>query len=254
LAVAAFLAAGAGAGAGAKAGWTWLTHSPRFAIQEVVVSAGERVSAAEVMTLADLRPGDNILGFRLSECVAGIEFHPWVKSAAVMRSLPDRVLIEVRERKPAALIALGAFYYVDEEGEVFKKALPGEDMNYPVLTGLTLREAVEERADVEPLIKLGIELVKLCGRSRDFPCSELSELHLDRSAGVTLVRAADGMRIRFGFEGFEEKWSRMERALLELREEAAKVAELDLNYEGRVTIRFREGYRVASASDPPEKK
>lgn len=241
------LALGAGAGTGAKAGWSYLTHSPRFAIRELKIHSGPRVSEKEVRTLANLKEGDNLLGFRLADCVTALEIHPWVKRASVMRELPDRVVIEIKEREPMAVIALGPLYYVDQDGEIFKKLLPGEDLDYPALTGISLPEVVEDKAGVDPLIALALELIGLARHSRVLPSAEISEVYLDRATGATVVRTSDGMRIRFGLDQFPDKWIRLERTLSELGEEAAKVAELDLNYEGRATIRLREGYRVASA-------
>jgi len=236
-------------GAGAKAAWSWVTHSPRLAINEIVIRTGPRVPEQEVRMLSDLVVGDNILGFRLSECVEAIEIHPWVKRASVMRELPDRVVIEVKEREPVAMIAIGSVYYVDRDGEIFKKVLLGEDMDCPVLTGITLQEVVEDKEAVDSLVNLGLEIIGLAASSRILPAEEISEVHLDRAYGATLVRTSDAMRIRFGEGGFEEKWTLLERTLVELSEEAKKVYELDLNYEGRVTLRLREGYRVAAAKE-----
>ena len=60
------------------------------------------------------------------------------------------------------------------------------------------------------------------------------------------------MRISFGHGDYENKFVRLEQTLIELGDDAAKVMELDLNYESRVTVRLRDGYRVASAqADSP---
>ncbi|MFO8058987.1 MAG: cell division protein FtsQ/DivIB [bacterium] len=244
------LAAGAGVGAGAKALWSWVTHSPYLSIEELEIRTGDRVSRSEVRMLADISEGDNILGFSLVDCVESIQIHPWVKKASVMRQLPDRLVIEIKERSPAAMVSMGTLYYVDRDGEIFKKVLPGDDLGYPVITGLQLRELVEDKKEVEPLIKMSLELIEMSRGSEVFPFSQVSEIHLSRVHGATLVRAGDGMRIRFGREDYQDKWLRMERTLQELSREAAKVAELDLNYEDRVTIGLREGYRVASVRGP----
>jgi len=245
------VAAGSSIGACAKALWSRLLHSPRLAIAEVVVHTGPRVPDQEVRMLAAISPGDNILGFRLSECVEAIEIHPWVKRASVMRELPDRVVIEIEEREPEAMIALGALYYVDGDGEIFKKVLAGDSLDLPVLTGVSLLEVVEDKEQVDYRVGLGLELIGLARDSRILPLAELSEINLDRAFGATVVRAADAMRIRFGHDQFPDKWTRMERALVELADEAPKVSELDLNYEGRVTVRLRQGFRVAAAEPEP---
>lgn len=238
---------GATLGVGAKAGWAWLTSSPRFAVSKLVVRTGPKVAEREVRMLAGVKEGDNIFKFRLADVVAALEIHPWVKRASVMRELPDRVVIDIVERRAAAVIALGPLYYVDEDGEVFKKLLPGESLDFPVLTGLTLRQVVERSPGAEELIHEGLELAGLAGKSAILPVDEVSEIRLDPTWGAIVIRAGDGMRIRFGAGNFPDKWTRMERTLAELGLDAAKAAELDLNYESKVTVRLREGYRLASA-------
>lgn len=245
--VAACLSAGGLLGGGAKAAWTWLSTSPRFAIRQVAVRTGPRVTEAEIRMLANLKEGDNIFSFRLAETVAELEIHPWVKRAAVMRELPDRVSIEVVERRARAVIALGSLYYVDDDGEVFKKVLAGESLDLPVFAGISLRAVVEKTPAAAGLIRQGLEIVTLAERSRILPADELSEVRLDTTYGAVAVRATDGMRIRFGTGNYPDKWMRLERTLVELGTDAGKVAELDLNYESRVTVRLRTGYRLASA-------
>ena len=246
---------GASLGVAAKAGWTWLSSSPRFAVRQMVIRTGPKVTEREVRMLAGVKEGDNIFRFRLADCVASLEIHPWVKRASVMRELPDRVVIDIVERKAAAVIALGSLYYVDTDGEVFKKVLPGENLDLPVLSGLTLRQVVERSPEADALIREGLDLSGLASRSAILPAEEVSEIRLDHTWGAIIIRAGDGMRIRFGSGNFPDKWMRMEQTLAELGADVAKVAELDLNYESKVTVRLRDGYRLASASaEPPEQE
>jgi cell division protein FtsQ len=252
VALAAVVAMGGLLGVAAKSTWTWVTSTPRLAIKEIVVRSGPRVSAAEVRRLANLQEGDNVLAFRLRACVEAIQIHPWVKHASVMRELPNRVVIEVVEREPVAEASLGALYYVDDEGEIFKKVLPGETVDYPVFSGLTLKEAAEDKQAAAPRIALGLAVLAAAKDSMILPPAEISEVRLDPDGSAVVVRASDGMRIVLGRDGLPEKWRRAERAIVELGAEAAKVAELDLNYENRVTVRLREDYRAA-ADRPSEK-
>ncbi len=243
------VALGGVVGIGAKSGWSWLVTTDRLAIREIVIRTGDKAPEREIRTLAEIREGDNIFSFHLSELVKAIEIHPWVEAVSVMRELPDKVVIDVVERERVAMVSLGSLYYVDKKGEIFKKVMPGEKMDFPVLTGLTLREAVDEREKVESLLKMGLEIVELTGSSEVFNADRVSEVRLSSEYGAVAVRVEDGMRVRFGREGYAEKLARLERALVELGPDSAKVAELDLNYEGRVTVRLKEGYRVASSAE-----
>ena len=239
------LVVGAGMGLLGRFTFQWVRHSPRFAIHTVEVRTGTRVKAEDVRKLTGIMEGKNIFSFQLANAVRQIEFHPWVLRATVTRKLPDRVEIAVTEREPTALAALGWLYYVDQEGHVFKRVLPGEKLDYPVITGLLLDQVIADQPATEVRIRKAFAVLELAKSSKVLPEAAISELHLDPTYGVSLITAREGLCIRLGEGDFAERWQRLERVLVELTGDWAKVETIDLNFQGQATVKLRAGYKLA---------
>src|SRR5262249_56676838 len=59
------------------------------------------------------------------------------------RRSPDSLSVAVKEREPAALVALGDLYLVDSEGRPFKKIEREDPADLPLITGLAREQFVE---------------------------------------------------------------------------------------------------------------
>lgn len=246
LAGAACLVLGAALGAAYKLTADYIRRTPLFNISEVVIkNSGSNITDDEVLKLAGVREGKNIFSFRLAESIQAVEFHPWVKAVSMRRQLPDRVVMEIEERTPLAIVAMGSLYYLDKDLEIFKKVMPWDSINFPVITGLTLREAIENGPEMKRELKKADEIMRLAARSSVLPLERISEIHIDRTIGVEVWTAREAVKIRLGDSGFHKKWTELERVIIELDENMEKVALLDMNCEGRVTAKLKQGYQVA---------
>ncbi len=237
------LVLGAALGAACKLSADYIRQAPAFTIKEVNVNTGQHVSREDVLKLAGIREGRNIFSFHLAEAIQGVEFHPWVKSVSVRRQLPDRVLIELEERTPIAIVAMDSLYYLDEDLEIFKKVVPADSLDFPVITGLFLQEVIENKVTAE--LRKTAEILYLAGRSRILPVKDISEIHLDSIFGIELWTSKDAVLIKFGEGELQKKWKELERVVLELDSDLKKVAVLDLNCEGRITAKLKSGYQLA---------
>ena len=91
--------------------------SPFLDLDRVVVEGVEGRRAAEVRDEAALRKGEALVALDGDAAADRVEDLPWVRSASVRRSWPDRVVIQVRERTPvAALAGAGRWLLVDGDG------------------------------------------------------------------------------------------------------------------------------------------
>jgi len=234
--------------AGLKKGWEKLKASPEFKIVRIEVSGNRRASEEEVLYLSKLKPGMGILDFRLSSVVASVEDHPWVRKAQVSRELPDRVLIRVWEEEPAAILIWEEAYYLDSGLRVFKKLIPGDEINYPIITGVAL-EKIENRDETSlAALQDALTVWKLARRSRLFPAEEVAELHMDPALGLDIITSS-GPRVAFGEGLFEEKFRKLERVRVEMGEQFYMLKGLDLSQSDRVVARFyrKEAEPVAEA-------
>ena len=114
-------------------------------MREIQVRGGEKVGGDEIVAMAGLSHGMNIWKVDAVAIEKKIAKHPWVRRVLVRRDFPRRVVIEVEERTPKAIVALGKLYYVDADGVVFKEVDAGENVNFPLITGIYARDAAAWR-------------------------------------------------------------------------------------------------------------
>ena len=122
------------AGAAAR---QFVLESPYFSVREIQVRGGEKFGGNEIVTMAGLKHGMNIWRIEPATIEKKVAKHPWVRRVLVRREFPRRVVIEIEERIPRAIVAMGKLYYVDSDGVVFKEVGAGESVQFPLLTGLT---------------------------------------------------------------------------------------------------------------------
>jgi cell division protein FtsQ len=93
-----------------------LSRSPLFALRHVGVRGQSHRSAAEVLALADIPRGANVLWLDASAVADRLESDAWIARATVTRSLPWTVDISVQERRPIAVVAEAAAALVAADG------------------------------------------------------------------------------------------------------------------------------------------
>jgi len=129
-------------GAPAAAG-VWALTSPRFALSDIEVSSGERVSQAWIVESLEPLRGRHVLLLSLPEVQGLLADHRWVEGVQVSKKLPNALVVEVLERVPVAVARNdGALHYIDRQGRLIDR-LEGEDPPAALLLieGLTDRQA-----------------------------------------------------------------------------------------------------------------
>src|SRR4029078_6401753 len=107
-----------------------------FLVREVHVHGGEKVSGSEIVAIAGLHRGMSIWKVDLAAIEKRIATRPWVRRVLGRREVPLRIVMDVEERVPKAIVAIRKLYYVDGDGLVFKEIGPGENVKFLLLTGL----------------------------------------------------------------------------------------------------------------------
>lgn len=81
----------------------WLFLSPRFALQDLRVTSGERVSEAWVEHTLSPFVGRNLFEMSLAQVESRLIQHPWVDGISLSKELPTRLSVRITERQPVAL-------------------------------------------------------------------------------------------------------------------------------------------------------
>ncbi|HSF58269.1 MAG TPA: FtsQ-type POTRA domain-containing protein, partial [Candidatus Binatia bacterium] len=91
-------------------------ESAYFSVSEIQVCGGEKFGGNEIVALAGLKHGMNIWHIEPATIEGKVAKHPWVRRVLVRRDFPRRIIIDVEERAPKAIVAARKLYYVDGDG------------------------------------------------------------------------------------------------------------------------------------------
>lgn len=212
---------------------------PYFAVGELTISGVERLDPATVLALSGVREGQSIWSVSLAKVERNIETHPWIRRAQVTRRLPQALHFSVTEWKARAIVALDEFYYVDPSGRVFSRAELGSERDLPFITGLSRVVKRGHSGFVASALREAVELLDALEQpSLDL---KVSELHIDRQAGIEVFFSEPALAVEFGWGGWETKVGYLTAVLARWQEERGRLARIDLTYRDQAVVRLRGG-------------
>lgn len=216
--------------------------SARFAIAEVQVVGSERRPSDAVVAESGLTVGANVFAADLDAARARILADPWIAEATLARRLPGTVLVQVTERKPAALVALGDLWIATPDGEPFKKLDPGDPIDLPVVTGLRPETLAEDKEGATRKVRRAIDLAAEYEHGALARRMPLQEVHVEADGGFSLVVGRSAMELVLGGPPFRRKLDQAARVAAELDVRGAKADAIMLDNDTRperVVVRMR---------------
>jgi cell division protein FtsQ len=216
---------------------------PYFAVSEVVVHHRGRLPEADLHAALGIARGDSIWDVDPAAVETRLRARPWVRSASVHRELPDRVVVRVREYRPAAIVAVTdaqpGFFYVAANGRIFAPVGTTDGRDLPYITGLA-RADLDGREGFGPRgVHRALGLLRLVGRESG-GIGPISEVHVDRDQGLTLLPVRPAIPIVLGWGDLPRKLDRLARVLPLWAGRASDVREISCIFDDDVIVRLRE--------------
>ena len=202
-------------------------------VQEIAVTGTGRVSEEDILRAAAVEQGDNLTTIDLERVADDVRALPWVETVSLRRRYPDRFVITVAERQPALILVDGELWFVDQQGEVFKRVEPGEWMDLPLVTGLTLEDRVNDPDGCRERLQEAVQFTQVVEDSNSLDATDIGELRLDEE-GFGLLTSREGVSLRLDATdyrtGLERLDTLLERDLLSL----SAVSSVDLALRNQV--------------------
>lgn len=115
------------------------TCSPIFNITDIEVLNNSMVSSDTVISLSGISKNENIFRFIATKASNSIKQNAYIENVKIKRVLPNKVQIEVTERKPSFSIpVLGEFAYMSTQGYILE--ITQNELNLPIIYGLQTAE------------------------------------------------------------------------------------------------------------------
>ena len=218
--------------------YNYLLSASYFEIKEISVRGVKELTEKDILAMAKIQPRSNILAVSTDVVAGQIAANPWVKHIYVGRELPDRLVLDVRERTPIALLKqAGNFYLMDGEGVVFKKLSKGDDVDLAIVTGVNIQAKVQSALLAEAL-KL---LETLSTSDQHALLGTVSEMHVDEVFGLSVL-TDKGLHLKLGRENFAGKLHQLQIVLSDLEMRGMKNGHLfvDLADVSKVTVQHKD--------------
>jgi cell division protein FtsQ len=214
-----------------------LLGDPSFRVREVEVEGNRKITKETLLSLTLMEGMPNLFSINLKEVVKRIESHPWIEQVRVRKVFPNKILIQVEERKPMAIIQLEELYYIDARGEIFSPVGDKDEYNYPYLTGLTRTVLEKDPTGATRLITKGLELLRIVDQEKVPPLEDISEIHLDKVFGIYCFTKCEGVEVKMGWEDFGEKLKRLSLIWSDLHKRGLSVTWIDCSDLDRMVVK-----------------
>ena len=218
----------------------YATGSWRFRIDSsdnIQVSGNSNVSRLQVMEVMASDLNRNVFFVPLQVRKRQLEQIPWVQSASVMRLLPDRLNIVVKERTPVAFVEVNSHIeLIDANGVVMD--LPAGQLtkySFPVVVGMPDTEPVSTRA---ARMKIYVQLMKELDAGGAHYSRDLSDVDLSDPDDVkaTVTDANGAVLVHLGSSNFLERFKIYVTHVQEWRAQFQRLESVDLRFDHQVIV------------------
>ena len=113
--------------------------SPIFNIKEIEITGNEEINKETITSLSKINKDENIFKFINKKIELNIKENPYIENVKIKRKLPNKILIEVEERKKEFNIEfMNGYAYIDNQGNILE--IGENKLELPIIQGITMNE------------------------------------------------------------------------------------------------------------------
>jgi cell division protein FtsQ len=184
--------------------------------------------------------GRSVLAIPLDTRRSALEELSWIESASVQRILPNRIRVEIAERTPIAFLRNGTeLALIDAHGVILDRPR-GEDLQFPIVTGLPENIPREERGKRMQTYQ---EFLKDIDLVRAGSSDSVSEIDLASAkdlravmTGIAGLNDPQAVTIQFGQGDFAAKYRMVIENFAQWQASNGRVRSIDLQYSRQVIL------------------
>lgn len=208
-----------------------------FRVKEIEVKGCRRLKPDTIISMAKIEDMANIFTLNLNDIAKRLEINPWIEYVDIRKVFPDKILIQIEERKPIAIVHLEKFYYIDSNGVIFSPVGEMDKFDFPILTGLRDNFLENGKIMEGDLVIKAIEFLRIIEKRKVAPIDEISEIHINKYFGIHCISLNEGIEIRMGWDNFEEKLKRLSIIWSDLKKRGIDAIFIDCSDLRRVIVK-----------------
>ncbi|PRX31111.1 cell division protein FtsQ [Orenia metallireducens] len=209
-----------------------LVNSNYFQVEDIEIEGNKLLSDEYIITYCDLED-INIFNIDRQKLANKLVELPQIKGVVITRDLPKKLIIEVNERRPIAIVGIQSSYQIiDSEGQVIATTKNLAYWNLPLVTGV---EVINDGKQ----LKISSEIKKAIsylGMLSDQLLKDISELNISKGDGLQLFLVDGGIvKLSSNFDN-KAKSKIFTSVYNDLKSKGQKIEYIDLRYGNNVIV------------------
>ncbi len=237
---------------GASKAVSWvILKNPEYNVAELDMQTDGVLDADQVLQVADLHKGGNIFLVNLNRAKTRIESIPEVEQAQVNRQPPNKIVVQITERKPVAwlstargtdardeVVASKNSLFVDGQGVLLQpRKVSAQDRFLPIIrhyAGPTVVEGAQTEGDE---IKAALELIRAHQDSLVATRFQIQEIDLAKRYGL-LVTDSVGTQVLFDLSEMDRQLKRLDTYLQYTDQHGQRIQTINLLVQKNVPVTY----------------
>ena len=217
-------------------------------VDRIVVRGNERLSRGEILAVLNGLRGESLVWTDLDRWRRRLLASPWVRDAALRRSLPSTVEVVVLERQPIGIGRINTdMYLVDDRGVVIDQYGPQyADLDLPIIDGLSAAPNESGAMTDEARAELAARVIASIKIKPDI-LRRLSQVDVSDAHNASVILAGDPAVIFVGEDQFLPRLQSYLELASALRERVADIDYVDLRFDDRIYVRPKARTKGSSA-------
>jgi cell division protein FtsQ len=207
-------------------------------IERISVRGNERLSKSDVLSTLSGLHGQSLVWADLDSWRRQLLKSPWVRDAAMRRSLPSTVEVVISEREPVAVGRIkDEMYLIDEQGAIIDRYGPQyADFDLPIVDGLSIRSTDNGSTTDEPRAELATRVITAL-KSKPQIASRLSQVDVRDLHNASVILNGDSAVIKLGEDQFLPRLESYLDLASALHQRVAEIDYVDLRFDDRIYVR-----------------
>jgi cell division protein FtsQ len=206
-------------------------------LQEIEITGVDDGIKRELIKMAGLNADVSLLAINPVEIKAKMEKHPWIRSVELEKRFPHTLIVKVEKQSPRALVAFDKMFYMNRWGKIFKEVSQGDDMDFPVVTGIS-----KGQDNTDEKLTLAARIIDSFASEGGFwSYNDISEIHVNDSGDAMIYSMSLPCAIRVGGENLEDEKHKLKQLVSYLQNTGGieTVNVIDMNYHGGAVVSIK---------------
>ena len=224
-------------------------------VERILVRGNERLARGEVLAVLNGLRGESLIWTDLDRWRRRLLASPWVRDAALRRSLPSTVEVVISERQPIGIGRInGDIYLVDERGVIIDQYGPQyADLDLPIVDGLSASPSDSGSMTDEARAELAARLIAAL-RPKPQVARRLSQVDVTDVHNATVILDGDQAVLQLGEDQFLARLQAYLDLAPTLHERVSDIDYVDLRFEDRIYVRPSDVRRQKRKADARRQK